>query len=120
MAPGSVTVGAFEPTDHPCAQHIQPALRTPAYHIAPDPQLCQESQKSDLRSGVLYPILARMLSAGWLTDGWEDPVTVDSGRPPRRYYQLTDRGRIELGAVVSEARKRAPLRTAIRAIRIAT
>jgi hypothetical protein len=38
-----VTVGAFEPTDHPCAPHIQPALRTPAYHIAPDPQLCQES-----------------------------------------------------------------------------
>jgi PadR family transcriptional regulator, regulatory protein PadR len=78
------------------------------------------SKKSDLRSGVLYPILARMLSAGWLTDGWEDPVTVASGRPPRRYYQLTDRGRIELGAVVSEARKRAPVRTAIRAIRIAT
>jgi FkbM family methyltransferase len=40
VAPGSVTVGAFEPTDHPCAQHTHPTLRTPAYHIAPDPQLC--------------------------------------------------------------------------------
>jgi len=54
VAPGSVTVGAFEPTDHPCAQHIQPALRTPAYHIAPDPQLCQESRIFTLLASVLW------------------------------------------------------------------
>jgi PadR family transcriptional regulator PadR len=51
---------------------------------------------SGVRSGTLYPMLHRMLEAGWLTDGWE---AQPSGRPPRRYYTLTDVGR-------AEARKR--------------
>lgn len=49
------------------------------------------SKRSGLRSGVLYPILHRMLDEGWLTDGWEEPVTLGR-RPPRRYYQLTPDG----------------------------
>src|ERR1019366_5239633 len=36
--------------DHPCAPHTHPAPRTPAYHIAPDPQLCQESQNNQISS----------------------------------------------------------------------
>ena len=63
------------------------------------------SRASGVRSGVLYPMLARMLDEGWLTDGWEDPaVAAAENRPPRRYYQLTDRGREELGAVLARAR----------------
>ena len=50
------------------------------------------SKESGVRHGVLYPILRRMLEEGWLTDGWEDPA-IAAGRPPRRYYELTDRGR---------------------------
>ena len=30
------------------------------------------SKRSGVRSGVMYPILQRMLDEGWLTDGWED------------------------------------------------
>lgn len=60
------------------------------------------SKKSGVRSGVLYPILGRMLDEGWVTDGWEDPTTI-SGRPPRRYYELTDLGRARLGAVIATA-----------------
>lgn len=58
-----------------------------------------------LRSGVLYPILHRMLAAGWLDDGWEDapPVGGKRSRPPRRYYELTDVGREQLGAVARAA-----------------
>lgn len=63
------------------------------------------SKRSGVRSGVLYPLLTRMLDEGWLSDGWEDPETLDRKRPPRRYYELTDTGRLELGGIVQEARR---------------
>ncbi|WP_028933542.1 PadR family transcriptional regulator [Pseudonocardia spinosispora] len=59
-------------------------------------------KESGVRSGVLYPMLTRLLEAGWLSDGWEDQREVH-GRPPRRYYELTDAGRMELGAVIARA-----------------
>lgn len=62
------------------------------------------SRKSGVRSGVLYPMLAWMLDQGWLTDGWEDPTTIQNKRPPRRYYVLTDGGRLALGGLLQEAR----------------
>jgi PadR family transcriptional regulator PadR len=67
------------------------------------------TQKSGVRSGVLYPILARMLAEGWLSDGWETPGTTE-GRPPRRYYELTDKGKRELGAILAQARSDARFR----------
>jgi PadR family transcriptional regulator PadR len=45
-----------------------------------------------VRSGTLYPILHRMLNAGWLADGWEEQR---GKRPPRRYYTVTELGRAE-------------------------
>jgi PadR family transcriptional regulator PadR len=64
------------------------------------------SKQSGVRSGVMYPILRRMLSEGWLTDGWEDQSDIGSAnRPPRRYYELTAAGKIALGALVAEARR---------------
>src|SRR6476620_9486626 len=30
------------------------------------------SRRSGIRSGVMYPVLQRMLDEGWLVDGWED------------------------------------------------
>jgi PadR family transcriptional regulator, regulatory protein PadR len=62
------------------------------------------SKRTGLRSGVLYPILRRMLDEGWLEDGWEDRAQLSGKRPPRRYYELTDEGRIALGGVVEKAR----------------
>lgn len=64
----------------------------------------QLSQKSGVRSGVLYPILGRMMADGWLQDGWEEPTQI-AGRPPRRYYQVTEKGLAELGAVLEQARR---------------
>jgi len=61
------------------------------------------SRRSGVRSGVMYPILTRMLESGWLVDGWQEP-TETRGKPPRRYYELTDLGRRELGAVLNDAR----------------
>jgi PadR family transcriptional regulator, regulatory protein PadR len=62
------------------------------------------SKRAGIRSGVLYPILHRMLDEGWLADGWEDRTQLSRKRPPRRYYELTDKGRRELGAVLQAAR----------------
>ena len=62
------------------------------------------SKKAGVRSGVLYPMLTRMLDEGWVEDGWEDPTTIREKRPPRRYYELTEKGRLALGAVLREAR----------------
>jgi PadR family transcriptional regulator PadR len=62
------------------------------------------SRTARVRSGVLYPILHRLLDAGWLEDGWEDPATTSRKRPPRRYYELTDEGRAALGGLLQEAR----------------
>lgn len=59
-------------------------------------------EKAGVRSGALYPMLTRLLDEGWLTDGWEDPTTIH-GRPPRRYYEITDLGLARLGALVAEA-----------------
>lgn len=56
------------------------------------------AKASGVRSGVMYPILRRMMTEGWLSDGWED-VTEAQGRPPRRYYIVTDKGKAALGAL---------------------
>jgi PadR family transcriptional regulator PadR len=62
------------------------------------------SKRAGVRSGVLYPILRRMLDEGWLVDAWEDPTQITAKRPPRRYYTLTDKGKCALGALLDDAR----------------
>jgi PadR family transcriptional regulator len=64
------------------------------------------TKQSGVRSGVLYPILRRLLEEHWISDGWEDPAKTD-GRPPRRYYQLTELGHRELTALLESARDEA-------------
>jgi len=49
------------------------------------------SKITGLKSGTLYPILARLEAAGWLSSGWENPDD-STGRPRRRYYRLTGVG----------------------------
>lgn len=60
------------------------------------------SKAADLRSGVVYPMLTRLLAAGYLSDGREHPATT-RGRPPRRYYRLTEKGVRELTAYVNSS-----------------
>lgn len=63
------------------------------------------TKRAGVRSGVLYPVLTRMLNEGWLSDGWEDPATIESRRPPRRYYVVTEQGRKALTELLDEARE---------------
>lgn len=62
----------------------------------------ETSKRARLRSYLLYSSLSGMLANGWVIDGWEDP-TQTGGRPPRRYYQLTETGRQQLRALVAAA-----------------
>jgi len=65
------------------------------------------SRKAGIRSGVLYPMLTRMLDEGWLADGWEEHTP---HRPPRRYYELTNEGRMALEGMLTDARRDARFR----------
>jgi PadR family transcriptional regulator, regulatory protein PadR len=47
---------------------------------------------SKLKSGTLYPILARLERAGWLSSSWEEIDPATEGRPRRRLYRLTGAG----------------------------
>ena len=50
-----------------------------------------------LPSGTVYPILARLERKRLVVASWEDPATHhDTGRPARKYYRLTDAGRLAL------------------------
>ena len=42
-----------------------------------------------LASGSLYPMLARLEEAGWLTSGKENIDPSAAGRPPRLHYTIT-------------------------------
>ena len=52
-------------------------------------ELCNAA---DLPSGSIYPMLARLESAGWLESSWEDIDPPSEGRPRRRYYKLSAKG----------------------------
>lgn len=72
------------------------------------------SKRSGVRSPVMYRILQAMLDEGWLTDGWEEQAQAGKAkRPPRRYYELTDAGKVELGVVIVEARQDSRFRALI-------
>jgi PadR family transcriptional regulator, regulatory protein PadR len=61
------------------------------------------SRLTGLKSGTLYPILARMHEAGWLDTKWEPSSA--TGRPPRHLYRLTAIGRTEAKKIFKESGK---------------
>ncbi len=58
---------------------------------------------ADLKTGTLYPILARLEKAGWITSAWEDIDESAEGRRRRRYYRLTPEGAAQASAAIAEA-----------------
>lgn len=52
----------------------------------------QIGKAAQLRTGSLYPILARLEESGWVRGEWEMADPRDAGRPRRRYYTLTPTG----------------------------
>ena len=58
-----------------------------------------------LPSGTLYPMLARLQDEGLVTSRWEPQPADGTGRPPRRYYQLTAEGTRAARAELARARR---------------
>jgi PadR family transcriptional regulator, regulatory protein PadR len=52
------------------------------------------ADKTKLKSGTMYPLLARLEKAGWLTSRTEDVDPSVVGRPRRRLYGLTGEGEL--------------------------
>ena len=50
------------------------------------------SRAVNVGSGTLYPMLARLEAAGWLTSAWEAVEPREIGRPRRRLYRLSGVG----------------------------
>jgi PadR family transcriptional regulator, regulatory protein PadR len=67
-----------------------------------------------LASGSLYPMLARLEEAGWLTRGKEDIDPRVEGRPPRLHYTITgaavNAAHLQLAALSDQYRPPAPAR----------
>ena len=64
------------------------------------------SKATDLKAGTLYPMLARLEEAGWIVGSWEDVDPAEVRRPARRYYRLTDHGRIQAKKTLADAVER--------------
>ena len=48
--------------------------------------------KLDVVEGTLYPLLTRLKNAEFLSCRWEE----STGGPPRKYYQITEKGKMFL------------------------
>jgi len=60
-----------------------------------------EKSKMIVVEGTLYPMLTRLKNEGYLEYEWEESLQ----GPPRKYYELTDNGKLflnELGRVWNE------------------
>jgi PadR family transcriptional regulator len=65
---------------------------------------------SGLEPGTIYPILQRLLAAGWVKDRWEDPQLAQEGRrPSRHYYKLTMEGHARAVHALQRSRDRSGL-----------
>ncbi len=62
------------------------------------------ARTAHLKSGSLYPILARLEQYGWITGVWEDIDSSKEGRRPRRLYRFTPEGLREARKVTADAR----------------
>lgn len=56
------------------------------------------SRRAGVRSGSVYRWLTKALVNGWVDVGWETPEP--QGRPRRRWYRLTEVGRVQLTDLV--------------------
>jgi PadR family transcriptional regulator PadR len=64
------------------------------------------AKETGLKSGTLYPALARLEHAGWIEGSWEQVDASEKGRPRRRYYRLTAEGAVSARRVLEEATRR--------------
>lgn len=59
------------------------------------------SEQIDISEGTVYPLLRRLTKDGYFTTYLQESTE----GPPRKYYQLTDNGRIYLQSLLNEWEK---------------
>jgi DNA-binding MarR family transcriptional regulator len=59
---------------------------------------------ADRAPGTVYPILSRLEDLGWIVGEWEGES--DHSGPRRRYYRLTDEGRVEATSLLAARSRR--------------
>jgi DNA-binding PadR family transcriptional regulator len=64
------------------------------------------SQRCGLPTGSVYPILARLEAAEWITSEWEDIDESVEGRRRRRLYRLTPDGADHARAALLDAQRK--------------
>ncbi len=62
----------------------------------------QLSERAGLKSGTIYPALARLEHYGWLEAAWEEIDPSAEGRPRRKLYRLTRDGAATARLLVAE------------------
>ncbi|MGV9679127.1 PadR family transcriptional regulator [Nocardia sp. NPDC003482] len=80
-------------------------LRVLLLHPATENFGLQIAKRCDLPTGSVYPILARLEAAGWITSEWESIDESVEGRRKRRQYQLTRDGSAHARAALVEAQQ---------------
>jgi DNA-binding PadR family transcriptional regulator len=63
-------------------------------------------RETDIKSGTLYPILARLQKAGWIESEWEAIDEQTEGRPARRFYRLNPDGAAAARVALAELHAR--------------
>jgi DNA-binding PadR family transcriptional regulator len=51
------------------------------------------AHSTGIKTGTLYPLLRRLEDRGYVTAKWEKGTPEGLGRPLRRFYSLTNKGR---------------------------
>lgn len=63
----------------------------------------QIAGRTRLPTGTIYPILARLERAGWVSSNWETRDPAEMERPRRRLYTLTGHGAQAARAALADA-----------------
>ena len=63
------------------------------------------AREINLKTGTIYPLLARLEQHGWLTSGKEQIDPSKEGRPARRIYRLTGVGESRARQTLEEHRR---------------
>jgi DNA-binding PadR family transcriptional regulator len=67
-------------------------------------------EETGLTSGTIYPALDKLEGLGLASSEWEDAkIARQEKRPPRRYFEITERGEEVLLAAMDRYRSLAPV-----------
>jgi DNA-binding PadR family transcriptional regulator len=74
-------------------------------------------RQTGLKTGTVYPILARLETFGWIQSSWE--VNQKHKGPRRRLWQLTEDGEVRASELISSKKQAEPSLRGLRLNRIA-